>query len=187
MLVALALAALATPANAAGSREEAKAHHELGRIEFGKGNYAEALAEFRKAYGIAPIPDLLYNIGRCQEELHDVDGAVNSYEQYLAAKPNAEERAELEAKIAVLRHRPAAAHPEPPTLAPKPSTTAPAASSAALTASGPVRGERAPIYRRWWFWTGVTLVAAGAAVGLGVGLTVGTSPPRLGFPGTTVQ
>jgi tetratricopeptide (TPR) repeat protein len=169
-------------ADAVGARDEAKAHHELARVEFSKGEYREALSEFQKAYAIAPIPDLLYNIGLCQEELHELDAAVRSYERYLAVKPNAEERVELEAHVAVLKRSLAERKAPPPaeTRVPSPSLT--------LTHDRtPAPSAPTPIYRRWWLWTGVGVIVAGAGIGLALGLTASPSPPALGFPGTTLQ
>ena len=57
---------------------------------------------------------------------------------------------------------PAVATPEPPA-ASTPSPAAPAPRTAAR--------DTQPVYKRWWLWTVVGVAAAGAAVGLGVGLT----------------
>jgi tetratricopeptide (TPR) repeat protein len=157
-------------ARADDPREESRAHYQIGRIEYGKGHVREALAEFRKAYEAAPIPDLLYNIGRCLEELGDRGAAATSYERYLAAKPDAPERDELEAHIGELRRAPAV-------------TVGPAPLAASVRQTLPP--ERPPVYRRWWFWTGI---AAVVAVGVGVGVGVGSSSsPALSFPGVTAR
>ena len=46
--------------------------------------YKDALAEFRTAYELAPLPELLFNIARCQEYLEDIAGAIRTYDQFLA-------------------------------------------------------------------------------------------------------
>jgi hypothetical protein len=50
----------------------------------------------------------------------------------------------------------------------------------------PPAPRRQPLYRRWWLWTSVGVVAAGVAVGLGVGLTSHPFSPTLSDfgPGT---
>jgi len=63
--------------------------------------------------------------------------------------------------------------------------------SALLPLHLPVRGEPAghgdaggSILEEWWFWTIVGVVVVGAAVGIGVGVVVGSSGPTQADPGT---
>ncbi len=37
------------------------------------------------------------------------------------------------------------------------------------------RAQKRPVYKKWWLWTVVGVVAAGAAVGIGVGVTQSSS------------
>lgn len=46
---------------------------------FRAGAYREALARFETAYGVLPVPNLLYNIGRSLEALGELDRALASY------------------------------------------------------------------------------------------------------------
>jgi len=46
---------------------------------FRAGAYSEALARFETAYGVLPVPNLLYNIGRSFEALGELDKALASY------------------------------------------------------------------------------------------------------------
>lgn len=46
---------------------------------------SEALAKYKEAYGFAPHPVLLYNIGQIASSLPDYLVAVRAYEEYLAA------------------------------------------------------------------------------------------------------
>jgi len=190
--LAIVLLALPAAAGAQGIRDEARAHYELGRVEFSQGRYQEALAEFRRSFALAPIPDLLYDIGRSQEELHDVTGAIASYHQYLAVKPDAEERAELEAHILELSRLLAPA----PLPAPAPATTTsitsapPTARSTAISLVGTSAApapRRTPLYRRWWLWTAVSAVAVGAALGIGLGVGLEPSAPSLDLPGAPLR
>jgi Tetratricopeptide repeat len=64
------------------------------------------------------------------------------------------------------------------------SATPAPAQSPAIAATARTDRKGAPVYKKWWLWTAVGVVAAGAAVGLGVGLTArsgsSTSIPDLG-------
>lgn len=51
---------------------------------FKEGKFAEALAEFTRAYEIAPHPLVLYNIAGCHRELSHYGEAVSFYERFLA-------------------------------------------------------------------------------------------------------
>lgn len=50
---------------------------------FGEGKYAEALAEFERAYEIEPHPLVLYNIAGCYRELSRYAEAVKFYTRFL--------------------------------------------------------------------------------------------------------
>ncbi|HEY0194153.1 MAG TPA: hypothetical protein VGC42_23710 [Kofleriaceae bacterium] len=92
-VVALALV-LAAPAAAAPRRppasgkktpaqQEADRHFKSGVALFKETKYAEALAEFQRAYDIAPHPLVLYNIAGCQRELSQYGDAVAAYTRFL--------------------------------------------------------------------------------------------------------
>src|SRR5512147_1583179 len=51
---------------------------------FKEGKFSEALAEFTRAYEIAPHPLVLYNIAGCHRELSHYGEAVSFYERFLA-------------------------------------------------------------------------------------------------------
>lgn len=158
--VALVLALAAPSSHADGLREQAKAHYDLGRAEYQAGRYARALEEFQRSYRSAPIPELIFNIGRCQEELGDIAAAASSYRQYLAVHAGAEERAALEAHAAELERRGRAS--------PRIEERSPAIDS--------VRASPRPVWRRGWFWgVLVAVVLAGAAAAV---LAVALSTPR---------
>jgi hypothetical protein len=82
LLTALAPApAFAKPKN--GSVEEARDRFQKGVQLFREGSYDAALAEFRKAYEIAPSYRLLYNIAQVQYERHDYVESIRAFRQYL--------------------------------------------------------------------------------------------------------
>jgi hypothetical protein len=87
MLVVLAIATpvLAAPkAGQTAEQKEADRHFKSGVALYKEAKYAEALAEFERAYEIAPHPLVLYNIATCHRELSHYGEAVKYYERFLA-------------------------------------------------------------------------------------------------------
>ena len=86
--LALASVAHAAPAKRGGpktaAQKDADRHFKAGVELFKEAKYAEALAEFQRAYDIAPHPLVLYNIAGCQRELSQYGDAVATYNQFLA-------------------------------------------------------------------------------------------------------
>jgi hypothetical protein len=64
-------------------QKEADRHFQSGVALFRAARYAEALAEFERAYDIAPHPLVLYNIAECHRELLHYAEAVAAYRQFL--------------------------------------------------------------------------------------------------------
>lgn len=67
----------------AGDQKEADRHFKSGVAFFNEAKYTEALAEFERAYEIAPHPLVLYNIASCHRELSHYGEAVKFYRQFL--------------------------------------------------------------------------------------------------------
>jgi hypothetical protein len=65
-------------------QKEAERHFQSGVALFKETKYAEALAEFERAYEIAPQPLVLYNIAGCHRELSHYSEAVTYYRRFLA-------------------------------------------------------------------------------------------------------
>src|ERR1700753_3087327 len=65
-------------------QKEADRHFKSGVALFKEAKYAEALAEFERAYEIAPHPLVLYNIAGCHRELSHYAEAVTYYRRFLA-------------------------------------------------------------------------------------------------------
>ena len=83
--------AIATPAVAApkkneqtAKQKEADRHFKAGVALFKELKYAEALAEFERAYEIEPHPLVLYNIATCHRELSHYGEAVKYYQRFLS-------------------------------------------------------------------------------------------------------
>jgi tetratricopeptide (TPR) repeat protein len=89
-LVFLSLLAQEAPANA-GRRAKSAAQVMLkqGTSLYGRGEYADALEAFQKAYALYPSPKLLFNIGRANNELRRPVEAIHAFESFLAQDPNA--------------------------------------------------------------------------------------------------
>ena len=112
--------------------------------------------------------------------------ALTFYKNYLRRKPDAANRDEVERRIQDLEKaeasQPAAAAPVPtadasqPAAGPAPVTAVPPASTTETSQAAPAgvdlsaRSEptpepvRTPIFKTWWFWTGVGAVVAGGVV-----------------------
>ena len=81
------------------STKEAKRHFVSGNREFEDGRYPEAIEHFRAVYEITSSPEILYNIGRCYEELGRFKEAVEHYEMFLRLDPDANDREEVSERI----------------------------------------------------------------------------------------
>jgi hypothetical protein len=65
-------------------QKEADRHFKSGVALFKEAKYSEALAEFERAYEIAPHPLVLYNIAGCHRELSHYADAVKFYNRFLS-------------------------------------------------------------------------------------------------------
>jgi hypothetical protein len=159
----------------------------LGDVEKG----SEILADL---YVETNDPTYVYNQGRCLEQNGRNDQALLRFKEY-QRKAQGLSPADLDAlrkkiedlEAASARHPSAspaaAALPAPPPVAP--SSLAAAAPPAPASAAQPLGITRAapppepepstPVYKRWWFWTGVGAVVVGGVV-TGVLLTRKSAP-----------
>jgi hypothetical protein len=89
-------------------RADASAHFERGTDLFNEGRYDAALAEFERAYEIAPALPVLYNLGRVHAELGHPVASAHAFERYLSeggdTLPRAR-RTEVEQALARQRDR----------------------------------------------------------------------------------
>jgi hypothetical protein len=102
LAVVMAGLLLSTPP---GDVEQARADFERGAALYRAGDFRAALAAFEAAQARAPAPQALFNIARCQERLGQLADAVDSYTAYLAAAPEAPDRAAVTARVQELRAR----------------------------------------------------------------------------------
>lgn len=80
-------------------KAEARRHFESGGARYKDGEFREAIDHFERAYEITHAPELLYNVGKCYEELEEGERAVENYEMYLRMKPDAEDSHEVRERI----------------------------------------------------------------------------------------
>lgn len=143
----------AAPPTAAKHPPSAQAAAAEGATAFAAGDYERALAAYQRAYlDDIDEPGYLVRLGDCYRALHRTGEALRFYRLFLHERPDAPERASVEATIGALEH--------------------PAPLAATVAAERPVAAAPArPIWRRWWLWTAVGGVAA---IGIGVGVGLGT-------------
>lgn len=84
-------------------KKEAKRHFLEGSRAFESKDFAAAIDSFRQAYDIVHLPEIIYNIGRCYEELGQIDDALYHYEMYLRFYPTAEDAEDTRHRIAMLQ------------------------------------------------------------------------------------
>jgi tetratricopeptide (TPR) repeat protein len=87
--------------------ERAKKVQELateGAKAFNAKDYRKAIEYFEKAYAVEPVPNLLYNIGKCHEKLEQWRSAQKYYKKFAVA-PDVSSEAREEALASVDRIR----------------------------------------------------------------------------------
>ena len=75
---------------------------------YGSGKYAEAAQLFLQIHGLVGDPALLYNAADAYDKAGMKAKAIENYEAYLRAKPDASDRKTVEARIATLKQPPPA-------------------------------------------------------------------------------
>jgi hypothetical protein len=166
---------VATGARAAQDPREVEA-----RAMYVRGDYQPALDVFARLFAEKGDPVYLRNIGRCHQKLRQPERAIDAFQEYLRRAPRltAGERREVEGFIHEMEAMKQAAAAPPPVRDDGPARAAPpfpspppapapvagpahlATPAATITASAP----EPPLYHRWWFWTAIGVVAAGAVV-----------------------
>src|SRR5689334_5046426 len=88
--IVLVIAVIAAAGGARANPDaDLKKHEEAGKAAFADERYADAIAEFRAANDIKPDPKYVYSIAQAQRLAGDCAGAIESYQQFLATKPDA--------------------------------------------------------------------------------------------------
>jgi outer membrane receptor protein involved in Fe transport len=99
-LFCLGMAVASAPALADGTADEAELQFRLGKEEYKKGNYEQALAHFFHSNRLVPNRNVLFNIAGAEEALKSYADAHRYYVDALASETDAAKRAEVEAGIA---------------------------------------------------------------------------------------
>ncbi len=142
----------AASADAGGGADgEVAEHVALGHRLYQRGQYQEAVVEFRRAYELRADPHFLYEIAETYRQLGATDQALFYYDRYLVGAPGAPDRDAVEDRVLELESL--RARPPAPALG---MTLSPGA--AAIPKS-----RTSPTWRKWWFWT-----AVGVAIAAGV-------------------
>ena len=168
-------------ARAAEITAEAQAHYDAGRFE-------QAADAYRRAYAVVPAPELLFNLGQCQRQLGRPQRSVRYFEAYLRLRPDAPHRPLVEQLIEEGKLITPPPQNEPTTISgtepraipvdeppapvrdvkvmplPPPEPLPTSGSSRLLADSRYDQHDSPAVYERWWFWTAIAVVAAGAAV-----------------------
>jgi tetratricopeptide (TPR) repeat protein len=150
LLVCLAVTAPSRVARADDpATRAARRHYERGEKLFALGKFDDALEEYQTAFDAKPLPGFLYNIGQCYRNLGDYDQAIFSFKKYLKLQPDAENKDAVEQLISDLEDKKARGDGEK-----------------FVRKRPPPPEEHKPLYSKWWFWTGVGVVAVAGGVGI---------------------
>lgn len=184
--LALALTARVAPAHAENEAEGRRQYHR-GETLIATEKYREAIEAFQAGYQATPRVGFLLNIANCYRKLGDLPNSQTYYWRFIDSAPKDHPaRRDVLAYLRTIQQIAsdgvdvddrAAAGPSPAAdsrtterqRAPLPTIVAPepVAATAGLdlraTAGQPAPAAATrPIYTRWWFWTGVGVLAATA-------------------------
>ncbi|HEX7664661.1 MAG TPA: PEGA domain-containing protein [Polyangiaceae bacterium] len=85
---------------------EAEKHFQSGVALYGEHDFKGALAEFQRAYQLAPNAAVLYNIGQTDFELQDYAGSLDAFTRYMAeGKPSKARQQEVQTALEALKSR----------------------------------------------------------------------------------
>jgi tetratricopeptide (TPR) repeat protein len=154
LLLALCLTVLAARVAHANDPAERAAMRYFDRAEklFALGKFDEALDEYQKAFDAKPLPAFLFNIGQCYRNLGDYQQAIFSYKKYLKLDPGAPNREHVQELIDDLEGKVEQGDSKRFRLDKDNET--------------PPETTDKPIYKKWWFWTGLAVVGAAGGVGI---------------------
>ena len=157
----------------------AKRHYERGQKLFGLQKFDQALEQFQKAFDAKPIPDFLFNIGQCHRNLGDYEAAIFSFKRYLKLDPEAANREQVEELITQLEEKQGAEDSRKRGLVKKRRTPRDGEEDGDGERDRPEAGG-SPIYKKWWFWTGVAVVGVAGGVGIYAATSGGAPDTTLG-------
>lgn len=93
------------PASAQDDRtERARVLFQEGNAAYDAGRFQEAAEKMKGAWELVRSPALAFNVGRAYERMSEYDQAIRFFRMYLRnGRPSAEERRDVQARIAALR------------------------------------------------------------------------------------
>lgn len=103
LLIGTNVSASAQEAGGTDEISEARALFIAGRSAFNEGRYDAALDYFQRSYTLSGKSVLLFNVAQCYDRLRRDDEALTTFEKYLQEVPEAENRAEVESRIGILK------------------------------------------------------------------------------------
>jgi tetratricopeptide (TPR) repeat protein len=164
-LVVAVVIAGARPAVAATDDDPAREAFEQARRAYNLGRWQEAADGFERAYRLLGDPVLLFDRGQALRRAGRPDEAIASYEAYLRERPDAANRAQVEAHIRALELSRPRQGVTPPI--PERAEAAPVPADIAAPRAAPAAR---PSPRRWlpWVGAGVTVALAGSATAMGL-------------------
>ncbi|MGC4089400.1 MAG: TonB-dependent receptor [Polyangiaceae bacterium] len=92
-----------SPALASETADEADVEFQLGADRYDAGDFREALRHFLASNRLAPNKNVLFDIGRCYEQLKLLPEAFRYYSQSLEAEPNEAGKRRIEESMARLK------------------------------------------------------------------------------------
>ena len=117
-------------------------------VEYNAGEFGRAFLDYQGAYELEPIPELLFDMAQCQRELHHWERADFFYRRYLRERPQARNRAKVEALVAQMQEHAQGTppkSPDTPSIAQAPPLPpAPPSPSAALRSDRPASSTALP-------------------------------------------
>lgn len=153
------------------AKAEAKKIAAAAKRDYLLGNFARALAAYKRAYDTYPAPGLLFNLGQCHSKLGNWEMAIFSYQAYLRERPDTKNRPVVEE---LLRDAQAARDKQKRAADAKRRDEERRKREAAerkqrakqlVTPPRPVAvAKSTPVYKRWWFWTAVGAVATSSVI-----------------------
>jgi len=201
IIVMLLLAAPVASAEPS-ARDVAKRHFTEASEHFRAGEYEAAMTSYSLAYDLLPMPAFLFNLGQCHRKLGQRAEALDYFRDYLAAEPDAPNRADVEALIDELEAPPAPMETDPNASKPAPGArarhdgaegadvpapmgpetrrlaevpTEPPPPPELVAVAPPAPDDETPLHGKWWFWALVGGAAAAAAGSAAVAVAANSS------------
>jgi tetratricopeptide (TPR) repeat protein len=104
-LIVIVCALLAFAPLAHAQPTDARALSEQAKTAFDRGDFADAAKLLEEAYRLKPWPVLLYNLGRAYQQAGNKARAVDAYERYLVAQPDARDAGAVRESIRQLNEQ----------------------------------------------------------------------------------